>query len=114
MLSGRAPFQSHSLENDATAIIERIKGGEFSLQGPEWDFVSDEAKSLIQGTTSFRIIMIVQVVVVSSVVMFGILACGRYLLVKYSIVKERCSHVVVRLRELYVLVFVSVCLTSYI
>lgn len=112
MLSGRAPFQSYSVENDATAIIERIKGGEFSLQGPEWDFVSDEAKSLIQGTTSFRIVMIVQVVVVSTVVMFGILACGRHLLVKYSIDREHCSHVVVRQRELNVLV--SVCLISYI
>ena len=49
MLSGKAPFQGQSRDDNATSIIERIKGGEFSLRGPEWNYVSDDAKSLIQG-----------------------------------------------------------------
>ena len=49
MLSGRVPFQRHSREGNAAAIMEKIKGGEFSLDGPEWESVSDAAKKLIQG-----------------------------------------------------------------
>ncbi|KAK2190843.1 hypothetical protein NP493_66g02001 [Ridgeia piscesae] len=49
MLSGRVPFQSHSREGTAAAIMEKIKGGEFSLSGPEWASVSESAKKLIQG-----------------------------------------------------------------
>ena len=51
MLSGKAPFQSSS--NDSAAdIMSRIKGGEFSLNGKEWEAVSDQAKQVIQGEYS--------------------------------------------------------------
>jgi hypothetical protein len=49
MLSGRAPFQSPTCDDHTSVIVERIKSGDFSLKGPVWDFVSDDAKTLIQG-----------------------------------------------------------------
>ena len=43
LLSGEPPF------NGATdiEIVERIKEGTFSMEGPRWDDVSNEAKDLI-------------------------------------------------------------------
>lgn len=49
MLSGRAPFQDHQQEDTADNIMKKIRGGEFSMSGPEWQAVSDSAKDLIQG-----------------------------------------------------------------
>ncbi|XP_074646611.1 ribosomal protein S6 kinase alpha-5-like isoform X2 [Tubulanus polymorphus] len=48
MVSGKAPFQSHSRDS-ASAIMQKIKGGEFSFDGPEWDRVSEKAKKVIKG-----------------------------------------------------------------
>lgn len=48
MLSGKAPFQVCSRDN-ASAIMQRIKNGEFSFSGPEWTLVSSQAKQVIQG-----------------------------------------------------------------
>lgn len=49
MLSGRAPFQDHNKEESAETIMQRIRGGEFDMSGPEWSSVSEAAKDLIQG-----------------------------------------------------------------
>ena len=49
MLSGKAPFQRSSRDDSAAAIMHRIKGGDFHLEGSEWQSVSDEAKKLIKG-----------------------------------------------------------------
>lgn len=49
MLCGQAPFQCVGHVNDMSAIIERIKRGQFSLHGCEWDYVSNDAKLLVQG-----------------------------------------------------------------
>ena len=49
MLSGKAPFSSSSRQDRAMAIMHRIRGGEFNLEGQPWDSVSDQAKKLIQG-----------------------------------------------------------------
>lgn len=49
MLSGRVPFQSYSREASAAAIMQRIREGEFSFVGPQWDLVSSRAKSVIKG-----------------------------------------------------------------
>ena len=49
MLSGRVPFQSYSREASAAAIMQRIREGEFSFVGPQWDLVSSQAKSVIKG-----------------------------------------------------------------
>ena len=51
MLSGHVPFQtkSGSRNNSASEIMKRIKDGDFSLEGEEWDTVSSAAKDLIQG-----------------------------------------------------------------
>lgn len=49
MLSGRAPFQDQQQEDTADNIMKKIRGGEFSMSGPEWQAVSDSAKDLIQG-----------------------------------------------------------------
>lgn len=53
MLIGRPPFQASGPENNNNAvdIMKRIKGGEFSMDSPEWSRVSDEAKKIIQGIT---------------------------------------------------------------
>ncbi|XP_064483785.1 ribosomal protein S6 kinase alpha-5-like isoform X2 [Ornithodoros turicata] len=49
MLSGRAPFQSPSRNVSATAIMHRIREGEFTFTGPQWDPVSQQAKDVIRG-----------------------------------------------------------------
>uniref|UniRef100_T1JBX6 Ribosomal protein S6 kinase n=1 Tax=Strigamia maritima TaxID=126957 RepID=T1JBX6_STRMM len=48
MLSGKAPFQTRSRDS-ASAIMQRIKDGEFTFNGPEWTHVSTLAKKVIQG-----------------------------------------------------------------
>lgn len=50
MLSGKVPFQGFGTDR-ASKIMDRIKGGQFTMSGPEWDVVSDNAKQLIQGMT---------------------------------------------------------------
>ena len=49
MLSGKVPFQSSHRDRSAESIMNRIKGGEFSMKGKEWESVSDAAKTLIRG-----------------------------------------------------------------
>ncbi|XP_033107104.1 ribosomal protein S6 kinase alpha-5-like, partial [Anneissia japonica] len=51
MLSGHVPFQAkrNSGDNSATSIMMRIKQGDFSLDGEEWQSVSVAAKDLIKG-----------------------------------------------------------------
>ncbi|XP_066280404.1 ribosomal protein S6 kinase alpha-5-like [Branchiostoma lanceolatum] len=52
MLSGKVPFQpaaGRGGENHAADIMKRIKSGDFSLSGEEWDQVSQPAKCLIKG-----------------------------------------------------------------
>lgn len=49
MLSGKTPFQTYSREASAAVIMQRIKEGEFTFCGPQWDIVSVEAKEVIQG-----------------------------------------------------------------
>ena len=49
MLSGKVPFQSSHRERTAESIMNRIKGGEFSMKSKEWDSVSEPAKRLIRG-----------------------------------------------------------------
>eukprot|EP00058_Branchiostoma_floridae_P000062 XP_002585550.1 hypothetical protein BRAFLDRAFT_126049 [Branchiostoma floridae] len=52
MLSGKVPFQpsvGRGGENHAADIMKKIKSGDFSLSGEEWNQVSQPAKCLIQG-----------------------------------------------------------------
>ncbi|XP_050036786.1 ribosomal protein S6 kinase alpha-5-like isoform X2 [Dermacentor andersoni] len=49
MLSGRAPFQTPSRNASAAALMQRIREGEFSFNGPQWEPVSDQAKDVIRG-----------------------------------------------------------------
>ncbi|XP_030854268.1 ribosomal protein S6 kinase alpha-5 [Strongylocentrotus purpuratus] len=51
MLSGRVPFQDPSISksNSASDIMKRIKHGNFSFDGEEWNSVSTPAKDLIKG-----------------------------------------------------------------
>uniref|UniRef100_A0A131X7V9 non-specific serine/threonine protein kinase n=1 Tax=Hyalomma excavatum TaxID=257692 RepID=A0A131X7V9_9ACAR len=49
MLSGRAPFQTPSRSASAAALMQRIREGEFSFNGPQWEPVSDQAKDVIRG-----------------------------------------------------------------
>lgn len=49
MLSGKVPFQVLGPDR-ATKIMDRIKGGQFSMQSKEWSVVSESAKLLIRGT----------------------------------------------------------------
>ncbi|XP_037499169.1 ribosomal protein S6 kinase alpha-5 isoform X2 [Rhipicephalus sanguineus] len=61
MLSGRAPFQTPSRNVSAAALMQRIREGEFSFNGPQWEPVSDQAKDVIRGLltveTSHRLTM---------------------------------------------------------
>lgn len=43
LLSGEPPFNGSTDQQ----IVENIKGGEFSMSGPAWDDISNEAKDLI-------------------------------------------------------------------
>lgn len=49
MLSGRAPFHARSRDESATAVIDRIKAGEFDFHASAWQSVSHEAKNLTKG-----------------------------------------------------------------
>ena len=49
MLSGKVPFQSSHRDRSAESIMSKIKGGEFSMKGKEWESVSDTGKGLIKG-----------------------------------------------------------------
>ena len=49
MLSGKVPFQSSNRDRSAESIMSKIKGGEFSMKGSDWETVSDDAKTLIRG-----------------------------------------------------------------
>ncbi|ELU01154.1 hypothetical protein CAPTEDRAFT_1743 [Capitella teleta] len=49
MLSGKAPFSTSSRHDRAVAIMQRIRGGEFSLEGEPWENVSTQGKRLLQG-----------------------------------------------------------------
>ena len=51
MLSGKAPFQASNrgANAGASAVMDRIRSGEFKFDGPSWDVVSDEAKRVIRG-----------------------------------------------------------------
>ncbi|XP_071488974.1 ribosomal protein S6 kinase alpha-5-like [Diadema antillarum] len=51
MLSGKVPFQASSVSsnNSASEIMKRIKHGDFSFDGEEWQSVSTAAKDLIKG-----------------------------------------------------------------
>ncbi|XP_054711276.1 ribosomal protein S6 kinase alpha-5-like [Uloborus diversus] len=49
MLSGKTPFQTYSREASVATIMQRIREGEFSFTGPQWDIVSSEAKEVIRG-----------------------------------------------------------------
>uniref|UniRef100_L7M026 non-specific serine/threonine protein kinase n=1 Tax=Rhipicephalus pulchellus TaxID=72859 RepID=L7M026_RHIPC len=48
MLSGRAPFQTPSRNANSAALMQRIREGEFSFNGPQWEPVSDQAKDVIR------------------------------------------------------------------
>lgn len=52
MLSGQVPFQSEQLgmtSSYAADIMQKIKEGDFSLDGEAWKGVSDDAKELVKG-----------------------------------------------------------------
>lgn len=54
MLSGEAPFQCSAEAEagpggQAAAIVRKIQQGQFSLDGPAWCGVSQEAKDLVRG-----------------------------------------------------------------
>lgn len=52
MLSGQVPFQSEQrgmTSSYAADIMQKIKEGDFSLDGEAWKGVSEEAKELVKG-----------------------------------------------------------------
>ncbi|XP_018111814.1 ribosomal protein S6 kinase, 90kDa, polypeptide 4 L homeolog isoform X1 [Xenopus laevis] len=51
MLSGQVPFQVKrgKFHNRAADIIQKIKEGDFSMEGKCWEHVSEEAKDLVRG-----------------------------------------------------------------
>ena len=52
MLSGRVPFHSEQrgmTSSYASDIMQKIKEGDFSLDGEAWRGVSEEAKELVKG-----------------------------------------------------------------
>lgn len=55
MLSGQVPFQSEQrgmTSSYAADIMQKIKEGDFSLDGEAWKGVSDDAKELVKGVSS--------------------------------------------------------------
>lgn len=48
MLSGKVPFQVTGPDK-ASKIMDRIRGGQFTMEGSEWNIVSETAKQLIAG-----------------------------------------------------------------
>jgi len=49
MLCGRAPFHSSGRDGTASAVMQRIKTGDFDFSGEAWKHVSSKAKAVIQG-----------------------------------------------------------------
>lgn len=52
MLSGQVPFQSDQrgmTSSYAVDIMQKIKEGDFSLDGDPWKGVSEDAKELVKG-----------------------------------------------------------------
>lgn len=52
MLTGKPPFHTSGITHAENAMIDMmrlIKAGNFKTDTPEWQYVSDEAKSLIKG-----------------------------------------------------------------
>lgn len=49
MLSGRAPFHANGREGNASAVMQRIKTGDFDFDGDAWKHVSSRAKNIVQG-----------------------------------------------------------------
>lgn len=52
MLSGQVPFQSEQrgmTSLHAADIMQKIKEGDFSLEGEAWKGVSEDAKELVKG-----------------------------------------------------------------
>jgi len=52
MLIGKPPFYLSGMDHGESAMQEmmhRIKAGSFSINTPEWQHVSEEAKNLIEG-----------------------------------------------------------------
>lgn len=52
MLSGRAPFHTNGREGNASAVMQRIKTGDFDFDGDAWKHVSSRAKNIVQGDTT--------------------------------------------------------------
>lgn len=52
MLCGRAPFQPTSRKEPITAYMDRIRAGNFTMEGPQWDKISSESKRIITGLLS--------------------------------------------------------------
>ncbi|KAJ0170454.1 hypothetical protein K1T71_013825, partial [Dendrolimus kikuchii] len=55
MLCGKAPFQPVSKKEPVTAFMDRIRAGNFTMEGPMWDKVSNESKGIIAGLLSVDI-----------------------------------------------------------
>lgn len=58
MLSGQVPFQSEQrgmTSSYAADIMQKIKEGDFSLDGEAWKGVSEDAKELVKGAVSFSL-----------------------------------------------------------
>lgn len=49
MLSGKAPFHARSRDEHVSAIMNRIKEGDFNFNSNAWNGVSNEAKSIVRG-----------------------------------------------------------------
>jgi hypothetical protein len=52
MLTGKPPFYFSGMDQGEGAMLDmmhRIKAGDFSIETSEWQYVSDDAKSLIKG-----------------------------------------------------------------
>ncbi|KAL3253104.1 hypothetical protein MRX96_054676 [Rhipicephalus microplus] len=49
------PFQTPSRNASAAALMQRIREGDFSFSGPQWEPVSDQAKDVIRGLLTVEI-----------------------------------------------------------
>ncbi|CAH1642421.1 unnamed protein product [Spodoptera littoralis] len=49
MLSGKAPFQPVSKKEPITAFMDRIRTGNFTMDGPIWESISTESKRIVMG-----------------------------------------------------------------
>ncbi|RVE53803.1 hypothetical protein evm_001465 [Chilo suppressalis] len=52
MLSGKAPFQPSSRKEPITALMDRIRTGAFTMDGPAWEGISGDSKRLVMGLLS--------------------------------------------------------------